>query len=576
MDTHDYCSNIGKSQSVSCVDIYDEVTERYINALKISRESKLRSSSKKDGQLFQYADPEFYSYRTAIDRQERNTYSLLKDIIFKVMDRYGVKYLIPSSSNFVFIICIGNDRIGYRFIEFNSDEDVNKILRNDGVDKAYIIKSWKSGTTDKWIERDNKQYKKNGLRLSEITVEQFFNDYFGAEEYASFENSIDRFVSDSKEILGYKSIKFLSLMNLAAQKEYEEKELKVWQYKTYRYQIINPCEKKIADYLYLSQSTFPAPLLDLMEQQYISNALLKAMTGNKEFSQSFITSEWLYHSLSGKKNFDYTAVISGYLKSIEQLLYSIVMINVDNNCRITMNGSNDTLNDAQTNNVQVYKKNKHGWRAASITDKGYKYMDLTHDQVQYMDSSIGTFEYFLRNNPHIFIDPGQAKMIADMISCFRTECRNGYFHTHNLNDWSVVEKTRSNAIYLYFVILGSCKIPCDKKNELGIIVSDDFDELCKRIRKFDHISSEFIFEYADGLRIKLIYDFINNTIEYSSDGVEHYDSLLFYRVEEFSLEELEKLDAGIQEDQIVYITRDSLPAKIYGVHRDGHLEEICV
>lgn len=347
MDTHDYCSNIGKNPSVSCVDIYDEVTERYINALKISRESKLRSSSKKDGQLFQYADPEFYSYRTAIDRQERNTYSLLKDIIFKVMDRYGVKYLIPSSSNFVFIICLGNDRIGYRFIEFNSDEDVNKILRDDGVDKAYIIKSWKSGTTDKWIERDNKQYKKNGLRLSEITVEQFFNDYFGAEEYASFENSIDRFVSDSKEILGYKSIKFLSLMNLAAQKEYEEKELKVWQYKTYRYQIINPCEKKIADYLYLSQYTFPAPLLDLMEQQYISNALLKAMIGSKEFSQSFITSEWLYHSLSGKKNFDYTAVISGYLKSIEQLLYSIVMINVDNSCRISMNSSKSTKKDVK-------------------------------------------------------------------------------------------------------------------------------------------------------------------------------------------------------------------------------------
>lgn len=218
----------------------------------------------------------------------------------------------------------------------------------------------------------------------------------------------------------------------------------------------------------------------------------------------------------------------------------------------------------------------YGWRAASITDKGFKYIDLTHDQVQYMDSSIGTFEHFLRYNPHIFIDPAQAAMIADMVSCFRIECRNGYFHTHNLNDWSVVEKTRSNAIYLYFVILGSCKIPCDKKNELGIIASDDFDELCKRIRKFDHISSEFVFEYADGLRIKLIYDFVNNTIEYSSDGVEHYDSLLFYRVEEFSLEELEKLDAGIQEDQIVYITRDSLPAKIYGVHRDGHLEEICV
>ena len=579
MEMNDYHSTIGKSQSVSCVDIYDEETDRYIKTLKRFREVWLRSSSKWDGQLFQYADPEFYFYRFAIDRQERNTNSLLTNIIYRVMDRYGVEYLIPDSPNdaaFVFIVCAGKDRIGYRFTEFYADEDINEILLHDGVDKAYIIKSWKSGVTDKWIERDNEQYKKDGVRLSEITVEQFFVDYFGAEEYASFANSIDRFVDKSREILGYKSIKFLSLMNLAAQKEYEEKELKEWQYKTYRYQIINPCEKKIAKYLYLSQYSFPAHVLELMERQYISAALLKTMVGSKEYSQSFITSEWLYHSLSGKKNFDYTAVISGYLKSIEQLLYSIVMINIDNSCRISMNGSNDTLDEAKKNNVIVYKRNKYGWYATSIADKGYKFIDLTHDQVQYMDSSIGTFEYFLRNNPHIFIDPTQAKMIADMVSCFRTECRNGYFHTHNLNDWSVVKKTRSNAIYLYFVLLGSCIIPTEKKDELGIIESDYFDELCKKIREFDHYNSEFIFEYADGRRKKLIYDFNNNTIEYSSEGVEHYDNLLFYEVKEFSLEELEKLDAGIQEEQIVYITRDSLPAKIYGVHRDGHLEEICV
>ena len=161
-----------------------------------------------------------------------------------------------------------------------------------------------------------------------------------------------------------------------------------------------------------------------------------------------------------------------------------------------------------------------------------------------------------------------------MVSCFRIECRNGYFHTHNLNDWSIVQKTRENAIYLYFVLLGGCVVPSEKKANLGILEKDEFDELCKKIREFDHYNSEFIFEYSDGWRLKLIYDYINNTIEYNNEGIEHYSSLLFYEVDEFSLEALEKLNEGIEEDQKVYITRDNIPATIYGVHRDGHLEEI--
>ena len=163
-----------------------------------------------------------------------------------------------------------------------------------------------------------------------------------------------------------------------------------------------------------------------------------------------------------------------------------------------------------------------------------------------------------------------------MVSCFRTECRNGFFHTHNLRDWSLVEKTRNNAIYLYFVILGTCIIPEEKKHELAILDYDGFDNLCRKIREFKHYNVNFIFEYDDGKKQKLIYDFINNTAEYTDDGVEHYEKLLFYKVEDFE-GALEQLDEGIRENQIFYLTRDNLPKKIFGVHRKMHdfrLEEI--
>ena len=562
-------------QSYRCIDIYNEEFDKYLKTLKRFREAWLHSPVSHNNQLFQYAATYALSMRL---KQERNTERLLTDILFRVMDRYEIEYLTPEDPRdapFAFIICDKEGRTGIRLSDFFADDNVNEILSLYDLTEAYIIRAWKPGISDKWITRENNQYRKEGQKLTAISLAQFFRKYLCEDEYISFSACLKQFINASQEILGYKSIKFLSLMNLAAQKTYEEKELTEWRYKTYRYKIIDPHNAKIAKYLYITQTSFSTTLLETMYQQYVSEGLLKAMVGSQEYGQSFITSEWLFHSLDAKKNFDYTSIISGYLKSIEQLLHAIVMINVDNNCRISMNSSKEVKKKAKANNLNVYTRDNNGiWREADLYDAGFKYIDLTHTNIQYMDSSIGTFEYFLRYNPHIFIDPNQSKLIADMVSCFRIECRNGYFHTHNLNDWSIVQKTRENAIYLYFVLLGGCVVPSEKKANLGILEKDEFDELCKKIREFDHYNSEFIFEYSDGRRLKLIYDFINNTIEYNNEGIEHYSSLLFYEVDEFSLEALEKLNEGIEEDQKVYITRDNIPATIYGVHRDGHLEEI--
>lgn len=98
--------------------------------------------------------------------------------------------------------------------------------------------------------------------------------------------------------------------------------------------------------------------------------------------------------------------------------------------------------------------------------------------------------------------------------------------------------------------------------------------LCKQVREFKHYNLKFIFEYPDGKRLNLVYDFINNTIEYSDDGVEHYESLAFYDVGEFSDDTYEKLDAGIGKTEKVYLTRENLPKSIFGVHSNGRLERL--
>lgn len=558
-----------------CSDIYADEIRKQINTLKQFKEVWIHSSSDWNTDLFQYADPDFYFFRFAIGRQERSTEPFLVRVLSRVMDRYGIAYESPSDF-FAFIISEAGRKTGFRFELFYKDQDVNAILQQNGLDEAVILYASKPGRADDWIAEDNKNYAGDGLKLRAESLGTFFKHYFGQAEYGDFLKAIDQYTKEAREITGYKSIKFFSKMNLATQNAVEEKTLSDWQYKAYEFQIIDRQDPRVSDYLYFSPNLFPASELDKMEENYIQNGLYKAMVGSEEFAESFRTSEWLYYSLKDLKRFDYTAVISGYLKSVEQLLYKIVMLNVDNNCKIAMSRAGAIGREAVRNRVRTYKWDYGSWTIVPANDKNekFKYIDLTQAQVKYMDSSMGTFEHFLEYNPHIFVFPGRAKTIADMVSCFRTECRNVFFHTHNLSDWNVVEIVRSNATYLYFVLLGGCMIPSTKISDLGFLSNDSFDNLCKRIREFQHYNGEFIFEYEDGRKLNLIYDFMNNTLEYTDTGIEHYERLVFYEVETFGYEAYEKLDEGIREEQIICLTRDNLPTRILGIYRDGQTEEI--
>lgn len=563
-----------EGKDIDCSDIYIEETQRYLKTLKRFREAWLRSSSGWNVDLFQYADSEFYFYRFAVDRQEKSKEPFLIDVLYRVMERYRISFEKRNNAPFDFIVCEENRKIGYRLSDFYEDDNVNELLDEYSLEGAYIIRTWKPGKSDEWIDRENRRYQTEGISLRSIPLKTFFDKYFSLNEYDCFSKAVEQYLKEAREHIGYSSIKILSSMNLAVQKTFEEKVLADFDYERYKYQIIDYSNKKVKDFLYLAESILPANDFANMENQYIKQNMKRTMVGGNDYAESFITSEWLYNSLKGKNNFDYTSVISGYLKSIEQLLFTIVMINVNNNCKISMSATKKDRNKARTNGVIAYAYEGNEWKPTTIGNSGYIYCDFTSDQVIYMDSSIGTFEHFIRYNKHIFRNPEMAEMIADMVCCFRVECRNGFFHTHNLRDWDIVEKTRSNALFLYFVLVGACIIPAEKEMELGIISSDDFDELCKKIREFCHYNIDFLVEYPDGRNRKLLFDMINNTMEYSDEGFEHYQSLRFYEVEDYSLQTLEKIDAGLLDDHIWKLTRENLPSRIWGIHRNSEREEL--
>lgn len=70
-----------------------------------------------------------------------------------------------------------------------------------------------------------------------------------------------------------------------------------------------------------------------------------------------------------KENFDYTSAISGYLKSIEQLLHIIVMVNVDNNCKISMSRVTSIHGKAYDNAVRIFENRGGAWNELFVNTK---------------------------------------------------------------------------------------------------------------------------------------------------------------------------------------------------------------
>lgn len=559
--------NLESDKLIPCTDIYCEEIENAINALKKFKEAWLKHSFKPSNELFRYGDDDFYFYRFSVEREEKSTRRLLDAILYRVMARYGIHFDIIDNVPFDFIINNESIRLGFSF-EYIYEDDVASILSNYDICEAYVIRT-ERGNADEFMIRENERYRQKGVPLSIITIGEFFSRFLSEEEYEEFERHIEIFISKSKEIMGYQSIKFLSSMNLSARRAFEENILRDWNYEETKYQIIDTNNKAIQKKLYIADYNF-GDIWKTICANYIDAGLYKTMVGCEDYAESFITSEWLYYSLKDKKNFDYTAIVSGYLKSVEQLLYKLTMLNINNGCVISLKG--DKKKEAEKDGIIVYDMNNYKKTVVDSSCKNwpkYPYIDFTTTQKEYMDSSIGTFEFFIRNNTHIFIEPRLARVIGDMVSCFRTECRNGYFHTHNLHDSSHVDKTRENAIMLYAILIGSIKQSIIQKSKLGIIEEDKFDSICKEIREIRNYNHIFTFEYEDGTKKVMEYDCTSNAPEYTEFGVEHYERLVFYELRDFCVETYASSDFEYSDEWKVFLTRESLPKRIYCQDRKG-------
>lgn len=390
------------------------------------------------GELVFLRDSKYNIYKSII---EANEYRAAKSIeliaieLFTKLKTHDFSIYTPSdetrkyptalqkhSKPFEIVLNENNQQIG---LFFSNICDAGKITYNFVLGKykvdniKLIILSAPDKISHEALFADvNTMNNLSGIHVERVPLLTFWKQYFGQNECDELIEFINLFNEKSKKIIGYNTV-------------------------------VSPTKKAIEKFkikcrdTLINASVFQNIPKDFsvdyetLKYNYLERQLWLAMISDNNFAISFITSEWFYNMYQLTENLDLTTVVSGYLKSIEQLLFAIIKLSEGTG--ITIKGK----------------------------DKGV--VELTKDNEDIIDTTLWALENVIKYNDKILVINKYAKnCLLEIIDNWRGKQRNGYFHKHNLHSLDKVEEIRETALQLYFLILGSFSIKDEQFVQLGI------------------------------------------------------------------------------------------------------------
>lgn len=418
------------------------------------------------------------------------------------MDQLGETFYTNSEYEnkvgYEFVADYGNETIMYRYTDVKVEEAES--LLSDFVDKIVVLDWAKTGKN----EEERSIILSNGKELRYESLYELFNERIDIEAYQDFLSFLTAIVVEYQDFLGVKSVPKLSPFSLGkfrfevendfkqyinTIKDYMKADDKISAMDIsenkgicYGYRIIDDENKNKKRYNKLEKNTkdmlHDSDILEVFE----INKLYRYLIGGADFAKSFITSEYLYKQYDCSDCFDYTAIVSGYLKSIEQLLFQIASFSKNKGYKIKNNG----------------EKNKNGVYPPSIKEgKVYK-IDFIDENNGCFDTTIGSLTHFLNDNKTelILVDDIYKKVIIDCLDCYRVECRNDSFHLDNNYKWSRVDFIRWNTFLVYVFLLSCCKLgdtDLQTQNDFQMIRDDRLERLYDMIATGRDSVFEFVF-----------------------------------------------------------------------------------
>ena len=389
-----------------------------------------------------------------------------------------------------FVIISNGKRTGYRYTNlYGRAERIKKIFDNAQIDRLVIL-DFSSPELSTFVHENGILSLEHVMRTSRQTIEEFFSLYFSPEEYRTYLTGVQEAVQEAYEYAGLQTIPNLSAQYLPRFIETVKEGIKNNRVSGNTYHIIKPFQNlkreqrtKLND----RNNIITATDVALMEQNFYDNQRFLSLCGTEPYARSFITSEYLYSTLSKNSIFDYTAIVTGYLKSIEQLLDRFMRLSLQQTqgtLWIKKNGKRGIDNSQLNNNV-------NGRSAIHVR--------FVQNNQSYFDTAFASLVNLLDDNKNGWaISPGAVNRITTYLSIYCDECRNQHFHKDNISNIHEVETIRYNTYLLLFWLIGGFRISNSNEEVKAILGIPDmtYDNFYWAVRKTSSGGSYFIISFA--------------------------------------------------------------------------------
>lgn len=520
--------------------IYDYHLEEAYKKIQEIRNSHVQERWENDldcaynARLLSFGGNEYDEYSFVIQESERIAQQEVIQIIFKLLKIYDNDVLLSATLNGdirdILMVNTNEKRTLFVFKKFGLDQSLpdellkfrmNQVGANDYYYVSYV---WDYAYLEAFDRSDDEEF---GHGIKRISIQELFLKYVSEGEYKRFKKNIEAFENKVKEYIGLRVVKTLHPSTL------------------YRFKRIVRDSLKNYMYAELVGDNIKPDQFDLIKKQFIKKEVYTAVIENKVFSDSFITAEWLYDSYKNAGRIDYTFVVLGYFKSIEQMLYAYILLHV---------GEKYNLKRKYIEGDSKYTyTNKEG------KEKLRKYVPINQENIDEdrLDTTLGTmisgFFCSERNIKKLIRKDIDSEVTVPYIEGILRKVktlRNGNFHKHNISEKEAekkVEEARDITYLTFFLVLGAYRLRSSKEKDDYSSLSvkpeknrSEYQKLCEYI--MDHPHRVFYFDEQNRKPYICKVD-----ANYTNDGKCEYGKVVAREAEG---------------KEIIYIDSNTIPSKI--------------
>lgn len=285
--------------------------------------------------------------------------------------------------------------------------------KKSGIEKLVVI-VLKSGLFN--LPPNNTKYRAYEYKniIQNITLEEYF-DSITPGEYEVFQEYIGRFNYEAEILLG------LTISPIPTKNALEEKREKI------KGNFLTGFFEECLNVYFDENET------KVLKDRFFNTPFSQIPNG--DYTDSLISSEWYYDLfVSTDGEMEQTAIVAGYLKSIEQFLFSMML----SKC------------DKLHFKLRVKKANKDDDKYIPLTTDNYsKLLTMAGSLLTSIDINYG------KKLDQVYLNEDIGRKTQQFLHNYFEHTRNGYFHKDNIYTWNEIEGIRKETYGAYFLIASS-------------------------------------------------------------------------------------------------------------------------